>query len=974
MASLSGVSNNNTVSSLMNSANMISGLASGLDTESMIESLVQSYQTKINTLGQKVTKTEWKQDAYRSIIAKMVGFSSKYTSYTSGTNLLSSSFFNSAAKVTTQGLYKDLVSASGKSSSDIALNAVHQLATAAQYRTSSNLKSGDGSSIEAAGSGDLEGIDLNGKTTLGTLNGSLSLVYGSQTVSVQFDQVADVEAMEEIQAKLTSEGKPATKADVLAELINQKLADQKISLSNGGTADADDRIEVKAENGTITFKDKSNAGNSVYISSAGNEVKNALGLNLTNASETKPALIRVPSNFQTTKKVDNAEYLSGKSMNLSLDGSTKTIKLPEIIKKARMDGDKPVTNYDGEPVYDYFIKDADGKERAYTADNYAEVLNDSVKAAFKGKVTVSNTATDDSLKLRFEVQEGSDLVINTDVGETLGIGRTATTYLNTNKTLGDLLGEDKLKELTPALKRDKDGNVLKDENGKEIYDTDEKTGALKYDFKLNGVTIGSYTKDTKLSEIMSDINSNQEAGVRVSYSQTTKNFLFSAKETGVDSQIEMGEGLAQAMFGSTEISDQSVSFAKAYGISSLEEGGSEKVTFKFDDFDLTINVSSDDTIEDVAAELNKSIQNDGYTASYNKYTGQLEIADKDGAAVEYSPFIPADPAFPMFGDTQLEFDKTYAPSVAYTPGQDAKFTVTVNGETKTMTRSSNSVSIDGLTINMKETFDGSIDKDGNPTVDKNGDRVYKTENSVTFQTTTDADKIVDAIKGMIADYNTMMSEIKSAYSTLPYQKSDGSFSNYEPLTEEDRQGMTESAIERYEEKAKQGILFGDRNLSNLYEKLRNVFNLPGEDGAALRAMGITTSYSISDGSETVTLDENKLRDMLESNPERVTEVFTKTDGYGGVMQNMKAHLDNYAKTTGEPKGILIQQAGSPLSSLSLLNNSWQKEIENYNTQIEKWQDKLASQVDRYTQQFSRLEVLINQMNSQSSTLAGLMGG
>ena len=92
------------------------------------------------------------------------------------------------------------------------------------------------------------------------------------------------------------------------------------------------------------------------------------------------------------------------------------------------------------------------------------------------------------------------------------------------------------------------------------------------------------------------------------------------------------------------------------------------------------------------------------------------------------------------------------------------------------------------------------------------------------------------------------------------------------------------------------------------------------------------------------------------------------------MQTMKTQLDNYAKTTGEPKGILIQQAGSPLSSLSLMNNSWQKEIDNLNTQIEKWQDKLTSQVDRYTQQFSRLEVLINQMNSQSASLAGLMGG
>ena len=92
------------------------------------------------------------------------------------------------------------------------------------------------------------------------------------------------------------------------------------------------------------------------------------------------------------------------------------------------------------------------------------------------------------------------------------------------------------------------------------------------------------------------------------------------------------------------------------------------------------------------------------------------------------------------------------------------------------------------------------------------------------------------------------------------------------------------------------------------------------------------------------------------------------------MQSMKNTLDTYAKTTGEPKGILIQQAGSSLSSLSLMNNAWQKEIENYNTQIEKWQDKLTSQVERYTSQFSRLELLIQQMNSQSSTLAGMMGG
>ncbi len=942
MASINGVSSSNSLSSLMNSANMISGLASGLDTESMIEGLVKSYQTKINTLNQKVTKTEWKQDAYRSIISKMVGFSSKYTSYTSSTNLMSAGFFSSASKVTTQGLYKDLVAASGKSSSDISLDAVRQLATSAKYRTDSDLKAGDGSSIEAA-----SGIDLDGKTTLASLGGSLSLTYGTKTVSIQFDQVADVEAMKSIEEKMVAEGQTVTTEGVLAELINQKLSDEQITLSSGAVK-ASDRIEVTAENGTISFKDKANAGNSVYISSAGDTVKSALGLNLDNASEDRPSSITISSSFKKTVDVDNAAYLSGRSMNLSLDGTTKTIKLPEIVKGS-----------DGK----YRIKDAKTNMLTdYNADNYAKAVNNAVKDAFKGKVEVSNAADDGSLKLRFEVQEGSDLVVNTDVGDTLGLGRTASTYLNTSKTLGDLLGEDKLAGLEQATKTNKDGTVEKL--------TDSKGDPL-YAFKINGTTVGNFSKNSTLAEVMSAINGNKEASVQVSYSQTTKNFLFTSKETGVDSEIDMGEGLAQAMFGSTEIPDNSgVSFAKAYGISSLEEGGSEKVTFRFDDFDLTINVSSDDTIEDVAAELNKSIQNDGYTASYNKYTGQLEIADKDGAAVEYSPFIPADPAFPMFGDTQLEFDKTYAPAVDYTPGQDAKFTVTVNGETKEMTRSSNSVNIDGLTITMKDVFDGAKDADGNAAVDSTG----KPKNSVTFKSTTDSDKIVDAVKSMIEDYNAMMSEIKSAYATMPYRKSNGTFADYEPLTDEERQGMSESAIERYEEKAKQGILFGDRNLSNLYDKMRNIFNLSGEDGATLRAMGISTSYSISDGTQTITLDEGKLRDMLDSDPERVTELFTKTDGTGGIMQNMKTQLDNYAKTTGEPKGILIQQAGSPLSSLSLLNNSWQKEIDSLNTQIENWQDKLSDQVDRYTQQFTRLEMLINQMNSQSSTLAGLMGG
>lgn len=930
MASINGVSSKNGVSSLYNSSNIISGLASGLDTESMIEGLVQSYQNKITSLSQKATKVEWKQDAYRSIISKMTGFSSKYASYTSGTNLLSPSFFNNAINVATQGKYADKVTASGKTGSDISLDRVTRLATAAQFRTKGNLIAGDGKSIEAA-----EAMDLKGKTTLGALSGSLTLTYGNNNISLSFDEVADKEALAELREK----NPKMTETEALAALINQKLDGQKISFSGGGSADAKDRILVKADGLNITFSDKSSAGNSVYLSSASGNVAETLGLDLENAKTDKPASIKLNYDFSTTREVNNAEYLSGKTMNLSLDGSVKQIKLPEIKGSSG----------------NYKIVDADGKAIDYTAENYTKVLNDALQKAYKGKVTVENTGTDGDLKLRFNVQEGSDLVINTDVGEALGIGRAATSYLNTSKTLEDLLGKEKLEGLTAA--KDKDGKELLDDKGNKLYE-----------FKINDVVVGKYSKDTKLSEILSDINANKDAGMKVSYSQTTKNFTFTSKETGADSEVKISGGLAEAMFGSTEISDRSgSSFAESFGVDWLGDDETAKFSFTLPGGNvLELGVTKDTKIEDVIKDLEKSPKGKNYSFAYNNCTGQIEAKDrKSGALTEIKITDP-------YGD-DIEPDTTKWPSIDYTPGQDAEFTVTVNGETINMKRSSNSVNIDGLTITMKDTFDGSKNEDGTDAVTNAG----KPLNAVTFKTSTDSDKIVDAVKSMIADYNEMMGEIKRAYSTLPYQKTNGAFANYEPLTEDDKAGMSESAIERYEEKAKQGILFGDRNLSALYDKLRNAFTMTGEDGAALRKMGISTSYSTSDGSMTITLDEGKLRDMLDSDPDAVTRVFTKSTENGsatnGIMQSMKNTLDSYGRLTGATKGILVEQAGTPLASLSLMNNSWQKEIDKINNDIEKWQDKLSAQVDRYTSQFSRLEQLINQMNSQSSALMGMMG-
>ena len=114
------------------------------------------------------------------------------------------------------------------------------------------------------------------------------------------------------------------------------------------------------------------------------------------------------------------------------------------------------------------------------------------------------------------------------------------------------------------------------------------------------------------------------------------------------------------------------------------------------------------------------------------------------------------------------------------------------------------------------------------------------ETPVTFSSKTDTDKIIDVVKTMVEDYNAIVSEVKKAYSDMPLEKSDGS--RYKPLTDEDKADMTESEIKAYEEKAKTGILFMDRDLSSLYSALRSAVAPGGSDGSFLRSIGIKTSY------------------------------------------------------------------------------------------------------------------------------------
>lgn len=455
--------------------------------------------------------------------------------------------------------------------------------------------------------------------------------------------------------------------------------------------------------------------------------------------------------------------------------------------------------------------------------------------------------------------------------------------------------------------------------------------------------------------MMNSINSNSEAGVKVSYSKLTNEFKFTATETGANSKIEFG-GLAKDLFGPSSDVEINHNFGDNFGIGWLRDGEDTRLTVRLDGFAINVDVNKSTTMEEFAKLLQ---ENSGSVvkAAYDEKTGEFTVTDQNGAKKDIT-------VEDQWGDS---YKREIEPAVNFTAGQDAVMDVEINGKRfENFTRASNSFDIDGLTINVK----GEFNADGANAPDKDGN-AYE---AITFNTTTDSDKIVDAIKSFIEDYNEMATELKNAYSTLPGQKSNGG--RYEPLTAEEEEQYSESELKAYNEKAKQGILFGDSDLSSMYSKLLGAITPGGADGQTLREIGITTSYS--NGMTTLSLDEDKLRSALEGDPDKVRNAFTKTKEDGsssnGLMQNLQNTLNSYVKTTGEPKGILINRAGSVKAPTSLNSNSLKSQIDNIDSQIDRWQKKMSDQIDRYTTKFSRLEQLIAEMNSQASSMAGLMGG
>lgn len=290
-----------------------------------------------------------------------------------------------------------------------------------------------------------------------------------------------------------------------------------------------------------------------------------------------------------------------------------------------------------------------------------------------------------------------------------------------------------------------------------------------------------------------------------------------------------------------------------------------------------------------------------------------------------------------------------------TKGQDAEIMVDFDGTggagPVTLTRSSNTIDLDGLTVTLKGTFQSD---ETNP------------DSAITFDAKVDSEKVTTAVKDMITAFNDIIKLSNDELSTKPNR-------DYEPLTDEQKEEMTEEQIEEWEKKAKEGMLFNDSSLRSFTSEIRFIFSGDANTIETLKEMGITVSSTYSDHGK-ISFDEEKFKAFLEKDSETVAELFTAsaddtTNSKGGIMTQAYEVFEKYAATTGATKGVFVEKAGATESPLSILTNSLQKEMDDIDDYIETLQSKLEDETERYYQQFTSLEVYIQQMNSQSSWLS-----
>lgn len=278
-------------------------------------------------------------------------------------------------------------------------------------------------------------------------------------------------------------------------------------------------------------------------------------------------------------------------------------------------------------------------------------------------------------------------------------------------------------------------------------------------------------------------------------------------------------------------------------------------------------------------------------------------------------------------------------------GQDAK--ITLNGvEYKSH---NNSLTVNGMTITAMEETNGK---------------------EVTLSTSTDTDGIYDMIKGLFTEYNALINEMDGMYNA-------DSAKDYEPLTAEEKEALSDDEIEEWEKKIKDSLLRRDSTLSNVSGAMRNVMLSGVEVNGVtmyLSDFGIETQsyfkakenernayHILGNKDDPLSWDPEAgnpdLRSMIATDPETVMNFFV------GLTNNMHDTLADKMSATKLSSALTVYN-----------DKAMKEEYDSYTDKIKKEEDKLNALMDKWYAKFSAMETAMAKLESKNNSLSSLFGG
>ncbi len=242
----------------------------------------------------------------------------------------------------------------------------------------------------------------------------------------------------------------------------------------------------------------------------------------------------------------------------------------------------------------------------------------------------------------------------------------------------------------------------------------------------------------------------------------------------------------------------------------------------------------------------------------------------------------------------------------------------------------------------------------------------KTESAITITTSTDTQGLYDKIKDFLQQYNEVVNKISKLYNAEAAK-------GYEPLTDEQKEKMSETEINKWETKVKDAILRRDGTLSSILTtmtgSMAQVFDVDGKK-YGLSTFGIKTlgyfsaknndNYAFhidGDADDKATAgNSDKLMAAIIADPEKVTGFFQKLSSslYDSLNKKMKSTSLSSAYTIYNDKKM-------------------DKEYKDYSKVIKKWEKKVTEMEDFYYKKFASMEKTLSKLQSSTSSLSSFFG-